>query len=351
MLILCKTDYALPTDDYAIWHKENGLDELEFSLAASMGENKDIGEEDRIYETTENIYYLVKAISGNDSKITYKCQIDLDDWKREVLGSWANSTHSDWSLSQKTAAEFVTVAATAAGWSVAGDTTKTTKRSLSLDGPTPIEAALEASDVFGFRIRFDNKEKVAKIIYPTDAPLSNSFATRSSNLKSIKYTGKSSDFCTRLYASGKDGLTFASINNGKPYVEDFTWSDKIVCGYWQDERYTIAANLLEDTRKKLAELAIPTRTWKCNVVDLYALDKDKWPDMSLALFTVIRVVDDIKGETLASQIVEDKIYPYYPDKNTIVISTAYSNVQKTVQALAKSISNRNSTFWQTLNAR
>lgn len=350
MLILCKKDYALPTDDYAIIHKENGLDELEFTLSASMNEYKDIDEEDRVFETTERIYYLVKAVSSNESKATIKCQIDLDEWKGTVLGSWG-TTHGKWSLTSKTAADYVGAAATAAGWTVAGNVSKTAKRSITLDGPTPLEIISESSSVFGFRIRFNNSERIATIVYPSDAKLSNSYAARSVNLKKIKYTGKSSDFATRLYAVGKDGLTFASINNNKPYVEDYTWSSKVVCAFWQDERYEIAANLLEDAKKALSEMCIPSRTWTCSVADLFRIDSETWPDMSLALFTVIRVIDDIKGVSLASQIVEDKVYPNYPQKNTIVISTALKNVQKTLQSVSKSISNRNSSFWQTLNAR
>ena len=72
-------------------------------------------------------------------------------------------------------------------------------------------------------------------------------------MKSVNFKGKSSGFATRLYAKGKDSLTFADINGGKDYVEDFSYSDKVISVYWKDERYTIAENLLADAKKTLEE--------------------------------------------------------------------------------------------------
>ena len=350
MLVLCKHDYALSTDDYCIIHKESGLDELEFTISSSIEEYSDINEEDIIFETTESIYYIVKAISADDKTSTCKCQIDLNDWKGAVLGGWTG-THSSWVCNQITAYQLVNDIAYVVGWSVSGDTTKTDTISLTLEGPTPLDAVTAAMELLDFRIRFDNHGKVAKIVYPKDMQLSNSYAARSVNLVSIKYTGKSSDFATRLYAVGKDGLLFSSINGGQPYVENHTWSDKNICALWKDERYTVASQLLYAAQKRIDEMSIPTRTWKCSVIDLFRIDGDVWEDMSLELFTVIRVIDDMKKVSLASQIVEDAVYPYYPSKNSIVISTSLANVQKTVHDLSKSFNNRNSDFWQTIEVK
>ena len=43
------------------------------------------------------------------------------------------------------------------------------------------------------------------------------------NLKSIQRVVDTRELVTRLYAYGKDGMTFASINGGKEYVEDYTF--------------------------------------------------------------------------------------------------------------------------------
>ena len=61
------------------------------------------------------------------------------------------------------------------------------------------------------------------------------FATRDLNLKENNYKGKSTGFITRLYAYGKDGLSFASINGGKAYVENYTYSSRVICGFWKDD--------------------------------------------------------------------------------------------------------------------
>ena len=81
----------------------------------------------------------------------------------------------------------------------------------------------------------------------------------SSISREVNFKGDSRGYITRLYARVKTGLTFAGINGGKPYVEDHTYSDKVISGFWQDERYEIADNLLADTKAKLREAAIPAQ--------------------------------------------------------------------------------------------
>ena len=112
------------------------------------------------------------------------------------------------------------------------------------------------------------------------------FVTRDLNLKENNYKGKSSGFATRLYARGKDGLTFASINDGKPYVENHTYSNRIICAYWEDERYTIPQNLLADAQARLDEMAVPQRSFDCSVVDLAATNPDKYSELDFQLFSI-----------------------------------------------------------------
>ena len=93
-------------------------------------------------------------------------------------------------------------------------------------------------------------------------------------MKSVNFKGKSSGFATRLYAKGKDSLTFADINGGKDYVEDFSYSDKVISVYWKDERYTIAENLLADAKKRLKSMAVPQQSYTCGVMDLARARED-----------------------------------------------------------------------------
>ena len=55
---------------------------------------------------------------------------------------------------------------------------------------------------------------------------------------------------TRLYAYGKDGMTFASINNGKEYVEDFTYTSEVRISTLDCSNFTNPYQMLEYTQMR-----------------------------------------------------------------------------------------------------
>jgi phage-related protein len=173
------------------------------------------------------------------------------------------------------------------------------------------------------------------------------FVTRDLNLKENNYKGKSNGFATRLYAKGKDGLTFASINGGKPYVENHTYSNRIICAYWEDDRYTIPQNLLADAQARLDEMAVPQRSFDCSVVDLAATNPAKYSDLDFQLFSIVGLIDQTRsGAKINHQVVERWIYPNHPEKNQVVLSTVAPRLQSQVAQIVQSINNVNSDWSQ-----
>ena len=69
---------------------------------------------------------------------------------------------------------------------------------------------------------------------------------------------------------GKDGLTIESVNDGKKYLSDFSYSKKIKTYYWKDENYTDPTALKEDAEKKLKEMAEPAESYTASITDLAA---------------------------------------------------------------------------------
>ena len=51
-----------------------------------------------------------------------------------------------------------------------------------------------------------------------------------------------------FYAYGKDGMTFASINNGKEYVEDFTYTSEVRISTLDCSNFTNPYQMLEYTQ-------------------------------------------------------------------------------------------------------
>ena len=170
------------------------------------------------------------------------------------------------------------------GWTVNGAGLVSAKRSFELSDVTPLDIVNKCTDKTMYNVSFDidNKNKILNVSVPSTVS-NNVYFTDQLNLKDISFKGSSSNLVTRLYAYGKDGLSISEINDGKEYVDNHTYSDKIISAVWRDERYTIAGNLLADAKAKLEELAVPERSYECSVIDLARLAPEKYSDFYIRL--------------------------------------------------------------------
>jgi len=324
----------IASDDYYIKHMTNGLDELHFEVSIYDPLYREIFEEARIYESTEQQTYVVKTISGSKKTAKIGCQLDLTDWQSVLHIGFREKASAKGFLENRNV------------WTVEGEDRSETKW-IEMKAPTPLEIALQVQESFDAALRFDTNEKTVRLVWYKEAPLSNAYVVDSVNLISApEFKGKSSELYTRLYPIGKNGLRIEG-----DYVENFTYTDCIICAVWQDNRYTDAAELKTDAQKRVDEASQPVRSWKLEVIDLQKIDPVKWKDMKLELFTKLKLVDNLKGFTAQVQVMEDKVFPYYPEKNEITVSTGTASVQKTMRKLCNQIYNPNSLFYQQMNAK
>lgn len=332
----------LEIDDYYIKELASGLDELVFSISIWNPHYQLIQEETNIKEESEEgaALYLVKAIDGGANTAQIKCQLDLDDWKSTMAIKYKSES--------ATVAEIVE-AVKPTGWTVINNSGISYRRTIQLDAATPMDVLDQCRSTFSeITFRFDNMAKTVTITNMEDGQNLGAFATRDLNLKRNDYKGKSTGFATRLYAYGKDGLSFASINDGKPYVENHTYSPRVICApVWIDERYTIPENLLMDAQAKLDALAVPQRSFDCDVVDLASVDPEKYDFLSFPLFSIAGLIDDThSGQKIDHRIMERWRYPNQPEKNKVVFSTVAPRIQSQVTQVIQSITNVNSDWNQ-----
>lgn len=170
-----------------------------------------------------------------------------------------------------------------------------------MDGPTPLDIIRDAMDVFGCRVRFDNYTRTAEIIIPENVSRGTAYAVDSVNLRESNFKGKSTDLYTRLYPIGKDGLQIGSINGGKPYVENLSYTKDTISKVWVDERYTDAQSLMADAQDRVNAAARPVRSWELDVVDLYQLDAATWNELKMAMFDVLLLIDPRKSSSIWSR--------------------------------------------------
>lgn len=333
--LLSDSNAVLNVDDFYIREQASGIDELIFTMSI-YDENYPHVLEEAIIEYEQP--YLVKAIDAGADTAKVKCQLDLDDLKATLTVGYSNGSNT----------LYGTVSGVLpAGWTFLDNSGSTISRTIE-GNYTPLEVIQACVDIYGVVFRFDVKNKIVRAYMLTDFQPIGSFASRELNLTEVNFKGKSTDFYTRLYAYGKDGLSFANINNGLPYVDYNEYSDKVICAYWQDDRYTVAENLLAAAQEAVKTGGTPQRSYECSVYDLAATNPEMYSWQDFSLFSVVKLIDDIKGISLNYQVVERQVYPYYPEKNVITLSSTAPKIQNTVKNIQVELENPNSNFRQSM---
>ena len=324
MLILANGT-ALAVEDYCIKEKYNGINELSFSVP---GDDIKIVNEQSIHETTQNQAYLVKVVNGDN--IT--CELDLDELRSVQTDYDATATPHD----------HLTAALASVGWSLVDYTGITAKRTIS-GALTPMEIIKQVEDIWsGVTALYDTNEKKVTILCPENNKPQYTFLAEELNLRQIDIAGNSSTFCTRLRAKGADGMTFADINDGKDYVENYTYSNRIIYGTAIiDERFTDKQSLKDYAQSMLDANAVPAVSYECDVVDVAAMDSD-YSFQQLQMHKSVWLLDKKFNTRVAHRVVEYCIYPDDASKNKVTLSTVTPSLQSSVRFLQTSINDPNS---------
>lgn len=305
--------------NWCITSSLGGSKTMQFDISPQSPEYRLIAEEERIeYAGT---YYNIKSINERRTTATVNAEIDLDGLKSKIFSTFKYDTIS-----------FVQAMSTAldgTGWSVVGAGLVTAKRSFDLTDVTPLDIVNTCTNKTMYNVSFDvdNIRKILNVSVPTTLA-NNVFFSDELNLKELTFKGSSSGFATRLYAYGKDGLSFTKINNGKEYIDNNSYSDKVIATVWRDERYTKAESLLADAQEKLKELALPERSYVCEIIDLARLNKIEYSEFYIRLNSVITLIDRRRNKRLEHTVVEIKEYPNEPLNNTVTLSTSPEKISR-----------------------
>ena len=333
----------LDFDKYFIQEETNGEDQIGFTLPLDHADYKLLAEEVQLLDAEDGQVYRITAIDEGAATANIKGKLELSPLRADMRIPYTNGSD--------------TLAGTVegvlpAGWTVVDHSLSTIRRTIDLDSATPEDVILGAASAFGgLAIRYKIADKAVHFYAPGDFKAGGVYLTEELNLTSTNFKGSSSGLCTRLYARGKDGLTFAGINGGKDYVENFSYTDKIICAYWEDERYTVVENLLEAAQKKVDASAVPVRSYSCGVVDLAkawryeeGAGSNIYAHLNIQLLTVATLLDTRRGTRIDHQVVQYKRYPHYPDLNVVTLSTKAPTITTTVKQLQDAIENPSSSF-------
>ena len=260
------------------------------------------------YIRTKTDEYIIKEVQPDSSDLwcSVKATLNVEDLEGIC---WPRFE----SVEQKMD-DCLKLAIAGTGWAI-GSCAVTRRRTIRKTECSGWDIIQQARKTYRCEIWFDTIEKKIHIAEKRGQDKGMYF-TDTLNLRKLAIQSTSYDFCTRIKAEGKDGLTFKEINGGKDYVENHQYSNKVLTKYWKDERYTNAQSLLEDTTAKLEELSKPVVAYSGDILDLAKASPKTYRILDFGLGDTVELVDSTTGTKEKQRIVKMVEYPDEPERNT-----------------------------------
>ena len=264
------------------------------------------------YIQTDEGMFIIKEINKDEDEINVFAVGDAEELKGNVVKSFSFTTVSVGAAINTLLAQIPN-----GSWTCQVMNNITRKRSTKTSYKTVWDNLLEIERLFHVDLKFNIKEKKIYVYeYNQMGEDKGVYAIDKLNLDNLSIDENTEDFATRLYAYGKDGLSFSG-----EYIDNNEYSNKIISAYWTDERYTDAESLLEDAQYKLAELAKPAISYQAKVVDLASLNNAEYYTFTMQLGDMVRIKSTKNGIDIKQRVVKIERYPEEPEKNTITFST------------------------------
>lgn len=291
--------------------------------------------EENYIQTPTDIYVIKEVNRSNADWVEVFGKLDTDALKSTLILTYTSE--------ERLISEVLIDVLASTGWTYVLNDLPTRRRTIRIDEPTyAYNIIMDAMKLYGFEVWFDTVAKVVNI-YQVKGSDRGAYVYTDLNLKQLEVQSDTYDFRTRLYAYGKDGLTFADINNGKEYVENHTHSTKILEAIWKDDRYTNMESLLADAQAKIDILAKPRQTYVVEVVELAKLN----PIYSILDFQLgdsVKIIDKINAKQDTQRIVKLTDYPITPERNVAELANSkitivQSNNEDAIKTAINAVSN------------
>lgn len=313
-------------EDFCVTHKIDGCDEMSFCVDTKHEQYKQLFEECRVLAAGND--WLIKKI--DDDKMD--CELNFDFLKTSIYSSYKSETRLLTEVLEDHLPE---------GWTVEGADVSTIRRTIEFDFCTDFDVVYECMHTYNVYFIWNIPQKRLIVVDPTQMQPTGEYLTSELNLKNLSFKGESTDFATRLYAYGKDGMTIEdAIVDGKryglPYVESKKYCNKTVCAYWNDDRYTVPENLYEDAKAKIETMSFPVRSYECTVVDLAKQNSD-YSFLDFSMHKKITLIDTERHIKVEHQIVEYTEYPDENDRNKVTLSCVPETIQGKISGISSSV--------------
>ncbi|MDU5882819.1 MAG: phage tail spike protein [Clostridium perfringens] len=288
--------------------------------------------EEEGYIETKTQEYVIKAKDVGVDYTRFDCVLNLETLEANIFDRFESV--------EQTITNALNLAIVGTGWTVKDNTLKK-KRTVRCTNKNALEIVQEIKKTYRVDIVFNTLSKQIEIHEHLGEDKGTYFID-SLNLTALQVQSDSYKFATRIIAEGKDKLTFADINDGKNYVENYQYSNKVKTIYWKDERYTIKESLLEDAKAKLEEISKPFVSYNASILNLAELNPKYKNILDYKLGDTITLISKNNKVKDKQRIVKTVEYPLDHSRDTVELANAvlkFEDIQQENQETTDTVSN------------
>lgn len=312
-----------------------GMMYLQFDISPFHALYKYIAEETELEYDGQR--YVVKGINERKTTTTVNAELDLSGLDSKGYTNFTRKTESFYNVSRDIL--------DGTGWTIVDAELVSKRTSLDLKDVTTRDILEHCTNSTAYNTcySFDTINKIIYCIKPQNNTVpTGTYFTDELNLTDMTFKGSSSGLVTKLYAFGKDGLDISSVNGGKRYIENHTYTDKVIVAIWRDDRYTDPQSLFDDAVVKLATLAVPERSYTAKVIDLAKLFPELYDEiLNYDLYDIVTLIDRKRKTRINHRIVEVREYPADSTLNTVTMSTVAGKVSGKISTLESKVTTLN----------
>lgn len=309
---------------------ESGDQLLSFSYGKKSKYYFDIVEEG--YITTKENEYVIKEKNVGSDYTEFKCVLNLEDLEGRPFERYESV--------EQQIDKALALALAGTGW-VVGKCRLKKKRTVRATNCSSLEIIKNIRKTYRCDLVFNTLTRTIDV-YERLGEDKGTYFIDSLNLKELSIQGNSYDYCTRIIPIGKDNLRISNVNNGKEYVENYQYSNKVKTIYWKDDRYTIVENLKEDAEAKLDEISKPYRAYAADIINLAKLN-DKYKNiLDYKLGDTITLISKDNKFRDKQRIVKIKEYPDEHEKDSVELANttlSFEEMQTQFQEAADTVDN------------
>lgn len=273
----------------------NGEQRLDFTLSVDSRYAL-VMRNERIVEVAGELYRIrriTRKRSGRKVQISFYAEAEFYD-----LATAGQIGASDWV--QVAAGDVMTEALKGTGWTV-DVANVTTLRTYSTEDTNPLALLREVQKNHGGDLIFNNRARKVSLVTNSARDNGVSFFY-GRGLTDPQRVVDTTSLITRIYAQNADGQTIANVNNGVPYVEDFSFTSEIRSATYDFKSGVSPYTMLAMVNATLANRSKPSYSYEVTVSDMSAqsgnpLDRFDAGDL-------VTVVDEEVGITDTQRIIK-----------------------------------------------